>query len=219
MIKLSSICVNLSEISNKFDLVGLYKTADKITCVLERIAQNLDTNQFLSPMSPFNTPKMKIPPELQNYANGNYLQNYLLKDINKNNLKYNPQKTPKQIKDYEQHFIKASRQTGFPVSLLISLASAESSFNPTAQSGVGAYGMMQLYPATDQQRQSVESNIMGGAQKLRSYYNELKNIESALAAYNWGITNMKKVGGDYRRSPRSVQSFVQKVLNGAKQYV
>lgn len=98
-------------------------------------------------------------------------------------------------------FQEASNTYGVPVNLLKAVGMAESNFNPYAQSGAGAQGVMQLMPATAAglgvtNPFDVRQNIMGGAKLLAqnlSMYGG--NVDLALAAYNAGPGNVAAYGG------------------------
>lgn len=98
-------------------------------------------------------------------------------------------------------FQEAANTYGVSVNLLKAVGMAESNFNPNAQSGAGAQGVMQLMPATAASLGVTNSfdarqNIMGGAkllaQNLATYGG---NIDLALAAYNAGPGNVAAYGG------------------------
>lgn len=118
---------------------------------------------------------------------------------------------------------QAANSFGLPFGLLASIARAESSFNPKAQSGAGAGGLFQLMPGTA--RELGVKNIfdpvqsaMGGAkyvsQQMKTFGG---NVQAALAAYNWGpsaVQNaMKSYGGNWlAHAPAETQNYVRKIL-------
>ena len=102
--------------------------------------------------------------------------------------------------DLDAIFEEASRTYGVPADLLKAVGKMESNFDPYAQSGAGAQGVMQLMPATAQSRRDgsfdARSNIMGGAKYLSDLLARYDgNVVWALAAYNAGSGNVEKYGG------------------------
>lgn len=85
--------------------------------------------------------------------------------------------------------------------MLKAVGKMESNFDPYAQSGAGAQGVMQLMPATAQSLGVTDpfdarSNIMGGAKYLSDLLARYDgNVDLALAAYNAGSGNVEKYGG------------------------
>ncbi len=98
-------------------------------------------------------------------------------------------------------FEEAARIYNVPAALLKAIGKAESGFDSTAVSPVGAQGVMQLMPSTAQALGvsdpfDARSNIMGGAKYIAEKLNQYNgNIELALAAYNAGSGNVEKYGG------------------------
>lgn len=96
-------------------------------------------------------------------------------------------------------FEQASATSGVRLSLLAAVATAESHFNPDAQSGVGATGVMQLMPATAAalgvDPSDAAENVAGGARYLASLIDRFGSTELALAAYNAGPSAVAAAGG------------------------
>ena len=83
--------------------------------------------------------------------------------------------------------------------LIHALIEAESGYDPTAQSGRGAMGLMQLMPALAAQYAVHDpydpaSNIDAGTRHLGRLINRF-GIAGALAAYNAGEGSVRKFGG------------------------
>ena len=83
--------------------------------------------------------------------------------------------------------------------LFQALIEAESSYNSTAISPKGAYGLGQLMPATAQNlgvdRSDPDQNLEGAARYLLAQLSEFHNIDLALAAYNAGPHRVQEYGG------------------------
>jgi soluble lytic murein transglycosylase-like protein len=93
----------------------------------------------------------------------------------------------------------ASASYGVPLSLLISVAKAESSFNPGAVSPAGAQGLMQIMPATGASLGvsnpfDPTQSANAGAQYLSQLYQQYGDWGTALIAYNEGPGNLAKSG-------------------------
>ncbi|MCB0346427.1 MAG: lytic transglycosylase domain-containing protein [Bdellovibrionales bacterium] len=109
---------------------------------------------------------------------------------------------------------------------IAAIISVESRFLDTARSSVGARGLMQLMPRTAkevfEQKYGVdgppeltnpELNIELGVEYItRLEYQFRGNRYDALAAYNWGPTNVYKVDKERARYPKSVQRYASKIL-------
>lgn len=127
--------------------------------------------------------------------------------------------------------------------LVFAVIRTESSFNPNAQSKIGALGLMQLTPPTlewavnkTQQKENYTAqdlykpdvNIKYGTIVLAAFLNEFGNEETAVAAYNAGRTNVKKWLSDSRYSKDGVtlsyipfaetRDYVKKVEQSKKIY-
>ena len=123
----------------------------------------------------------------------------------------------------QQQVAGAALNAGVPPQLALSVAQAESNFNPNATSPVGAAGVMQLMPATAASlgvtnAYDPEQNIPAGVSFLGSLLNTYGGDQAAaLAAYNWGPANVNKAQATYGSNwlsyaPASVQSYVNGIL-------
>lgn len=109
---------------------------------------------------------------------------------------------------------------------IAAIISVESRFLDSARSHVGARGLMQLMPRTAKEVfeqtygedgpfeiTNPELNIELGIEYLtRLEYQFRGNRYNALAAYNWGPTNVYKVDNRRERFPRSVQRYASTIL-------
>lgn len=100
--------------------------------------------------------------------------------------------------------------------LLVKQAHQESRFNPRAVSNKGAQGVFQLMPATakDLGVQDVfnpQENIKGGVAYMKQLlvkYNG--DITKALAAYNWGMGRVDRLG--LERMPSETRKYLKNIL-------
>jgi soluble lytic murein transglycosylase-like protein len=97
-------------------------------------------------------------------------------------------------------FRRASHEAGLSLSLLSAVAWEESRMDPSARSGAGAEGLLQLMPAAAKtvaiSEKSPSANILAGARYLRLMVDRFGGkLELALAAYNAGPTAVEKAGG------------------------
>ncbi|MDR3254520.1 MAG: lytic transglycosylase domain-containing protein [Synergistaceae bacterium] len=98
---------------------------------------------------------------------------------------------------FEQDVVAASKQTGVETAVIWGVMRQESLYEPDVTSSAGAYGLMQLMPATargeekkmnlsqDSYKQPT-SNILLGANHLVGLFARFKETSLSLAAYNAG---------------------------------
>lgn len=102
--------------------------------------------------------------------------------------------------DYDSLFKEIADRYGLNPSLIKAVAFAESGFRPTAVSGAGAMGLMQLMPYTAEalgvsDPYDPEQNVDGGARLLSSLLDQFDgNALLALAAYNCGAYGISSRG-------------------------
>jgi hypothetical protein len=101
--------------------------------------------------------------------------------------------------------------------LVAAVAHTESKFVPTARSGAGAVGLMQLVPRTGRWLGATNltdpaQNIMAGAKYLKYLTDRFGgDQQKAIAAYNAGEGNVRRFGGV---PPfRETQNYLQRVRN------
>jgi soluble lytic murein transglycosylase-like protein len=95
-------------------------------------------------------------------------------------------------------FETASRTTGLPLALLVSVANVESTFDPDARSEAGAHGLFQVLPSTAEALKldvsTPENNVIAGASYLKLLLDQFKSTDLMLAAYVAGPTAVAKAG-------------------------
>lgn len=109
------------------------------------------------------------------------------------------------IQQAQPYVEQASAAFGLPVSLVNAIIACESNFKPQAVSSAGAVGMMQLMPATKAgwaselgitgDREDPKFNIYVGTYgfaKLLKMPEVKGDLNRAIAAWNWGIGNLRK---------------------------
>jgi soluble lytic murein transglycosylase-like protein len=110
----------------------------------------------------------------------------------------------------------AAGKAGVEPALVAAVAKAESSFNPRAQSGAGAKGLMQLMDGTARRLGVSDSfdpaqSLDAGARFLGDLLNQFHgDVRLALAAYNAGPATVQKYGG--MPPYQETQRYVPKVL-------
>lgn len=119
---------------------------------------------------------------------------------------------------------KEAKKNNIRPELVAAVVQAESRFKPTARSGAGAIGLMQLVPRTGRwmgarDLTNPQQNIAAGAKYLK-YLNERfdGNQTKVIAAYNAGEGNVKRFGGvppfkETRNYVVKVQDYEQEFKN------
>jgi peptidoglycan DL-endopeptidase CwlO len=96
-------------------------------------------------------------------------------------------------------FVRAAKDTGFQLSMLVAVAQVESRFVPNAHSSADARGLLQVMPATAESLRldvnTPSTNVLAGARYLKILLNRYSRTDLALAAYNAGPTAVDKAGG------------------------
>lgn len=116
---------------------------------------------------------------------------------------------------YDSLIAEAAHAYSLDQELIRAVMQAESSFDPSVVSTVGAQGLMQLMPALSASMGITDpfdprQNIMGGARYLRELLDRHRgNVELALASYNAGPTAVAK----YKAIPPfpETQQYVKKI--------
>jgi len=121
------------------------------------------------------------------------------------------------LTQYDELIRDAALRYRIPVNLVRAVMHAESAFDPSAVSSVGASGLMQLMPQTAQEMYvkdifDVKDNIEGGVRYLRVLANEFDgDMVKMVAAYNAGPDAVRRFNGQVPPFPET-QAYVKKVL-------
>lgn len=141
---------------------------------------------------------------------------------------------------YDELFVKNATKN-IPWQLLKAQVKAESAFNPTASSPVGARGLAQFMPRTwvewgkGGNIESPKDSINAQARYMDFLYKFMKKVlppdseftlHWTLASYNWGMGNCKKLitsGSPHyptveKCMPKETSSYVTKILKFYKEY-
>jgi soluble lytic murein transglycosylase-like protein len=121
--------------------------------------------------------------------------------------------TPANGLAFEATFKQAEKNNNLPLGLLSRMAYQESRYNPNAKGASGEIGIMQIiprfHPGVDPTNPVASIEYVG--RLMRQYYNKLGSWQAAIAAYNWGITNVLRYG--WRAAPVSTQQYIAGVLS------
>lgn len=132
---------------------------------------------------------------------------------------------PSGSNDYQDAITAAANANGVPVEVLAWLLWKESRYNPQIINGakrspVGALGIAQFMPATANQELGSTAAalnpaqaIPGAARYLAKLYNQTGTWAEALAAYNWGIGNVKRKG--LANAPAETTDYYTTILSKA----
>ena len=121
----------------------------------------------------------------------------LLKEIEAFQPTQNAEKPAESIKVGKQDVSIPVGEQYAPPALVKAVMRVESAGKPKAVSEKGAAGLMQLMPGTAkdlgvEDRFDPAQNIEGGSRYLQQMINKYKKTDLALAAYNWGPSNIDK---------------------------
>lgn len=145
--------------------------------------------------------------------------------------------------EYEETVSKYSEEYGLDPSLVLGVIKVESKFRPDAVSTKGAVGLMQIMPDTgwwiaermklegfkEEDLYQYDTNIKMGSWYIKNLIDEFGgNVETAVAAYNGGLGNVKKWLSDDRYSQdgenlseipfKETSDYVEKVMEAQKVY-
>ncbi len=124
---------------------------------------------------------------------------------------------------YNSEVLAAAKQTALEPALIHAVIATESRHNARAKSNKGAYGLMQLMPATARRfnvhnKNDAGQNVLAGSLYLRELLNLFNgDLKLSLAAYNAGPAAVQKYKN--RIPPyQETMLYVPKVLKYYKQY-
>jgi len=120
--------------------------------------------------------------------------------------------TPAEGKPYQAFFERAERLNNLPAGILSRMAYQESRYNPNATGASGEVGIMQIIPRFHPNVNPANPHdaIYYAGALIRKYHRELGSWGKALAAYNWGITNVRAKGVE--QAPPSTVRYVNAIL-------
>lgn len=127
------------------------------------------------------------------------------------------QPEPSGRSEIDQMIDHVAKKVSLAPELIHSVVAAESAYNPAAVSPVGAQGLMQLMPETAKELGVQDSfnpgeNLLGGSQYLKQLLEKYDgDLDSALAAYNWGQGNVDRHG--LAKMPEETRHYLTKVKN------
>ena len=126
------------------------------------------------------------------------------------------QKYEADIKAAPQTFQKLEEKYNLPAGLLNAVMMAESRGIPNQTSSAGAQGYFQFMPDTAKQYKvkvnDLNSEADGAARLLRDLLRSSNgDLQTALAAYNWGIGNVQRQGMD--KMPAETRNYIPRVLS------
>lgn len=124
---------------------------------------------------------------------------------------------------YHNEVLQAASLTALDPALIHAVITVESKHNSQAKSQKGAYGLMQLMPATAKRfhvkdKTNTAQNILAGSQYLRELLTLFKgDLNLSLAAYNAGPGAVQKYSNQVPPY-RETMHYVPKVLQYYRQY-
>ncbi len=104
--------------------------------------------------------------------------------------------TPPEGQGYDYAFRAAERRYQLPPGFLSRIAYQESRYDPNARGASGEVGLMQITPRWHPGVNAYDpiASIDYAGSLFRRYYNEFGSWDAAIAAYNWGETNVRRKG-------------------------
>lgn len=124
---------------------------------------------------------------------------------------------------FAELFQRAEYTHGLPHHILARVAQQESNFNPEAQSGAGAQGLMQIVPRWHPEAEpfNVPKAIDYAGALLRSHFEKFGTWSKALAAYNAGPNRLQREINEHglnwlAHMPAETQDYVARITNDVR---
>lgn len=115
-------------------------------------------------------------------------------------------------------FTRYGTQYGVDPNVLAAMGMRESQFSAGATSPKGAAGVMQLMPGTAKELgvdpRNTDQSIAGAAKYMGGFLKKYGDLDTALAAYNWGPGNVDEwiaSGRDPAKLPKETRDYIAKV--------
>ena len=137
---------------------------------------------------------------------------------------YQPNIDTSEYNTYNDIILKYAKQYNVDPNFVKAVIKQESRFIPTAGSGAGAKGLMQLMPKTARSYgvsnvYDPEQNIKAGVKMLSDLLKKYDgNLENVLAAYNWGMGNLALEAAGKKVRPLETKRYVPAVLGFYREY-
>ena len=115
----------------------------------------------------------------------------------------------------KQRYIQYARQIeleeNLPRDLLVNLLAVESNYNPDAVGTSGEVGIAQIIPRFHPGANATDpfASIKYAGAYLRKLFGEFGSWNAALAAYNWGESNVRRKG--LSAMPKSTREYITKI--------
>lgn len=170
-----------------------------------------------------------VIPEARSSISDGYYYRHFISQIVQNNRRYNFFEG----RDLSDLIIRVSIEENIDPLLVAAIIKAESTFYAGAVSHRGAHGLMQIQSNTAQYVSDMldepwqgerflhdpEYNLRLGIGYLKYLSRKFDgNLDRVLAAYNWGPSNVKKVGGSIANMPSDTRKYVSSVTSNHRRW-
>jgi len=199
------------------DAVSSTQTLDKEQIQILLLSMRIQMNSRLFSMATYDKKDSNPGASFSGLMNINI--NGSMPELPASKIEHSPQKNDNipPIGDIDTIINQAADTFSIDPDLIRGVIKAESNFNIHSTSPKGAMGLMQLMPATARDLgvgnpYDPYENVMGGTRYLKSLLDRYDgNVDRALAAYNWGMSNVEK---HPNRLPSETRTYVSRI----KQY-